>query len=351
MNKVARPWPILLVLGALLLGVPLAASAAPAPPGAKLLGVRKIWDHGEHNAFTDLIRWHGRWWCTFRESAAHVGGDGAIRVLESTDGEAWSSAAFVTEKDIDLRDPKFSITPQGRLMINCGGSVYLGTKVLKGRQSRVLFSDDGHTWTPPARVLSEGEWLWRVTWHDGVAYGAAYDNSDGHPGAAPAAEWPLRVYSSRDGLKWDLVTPLSVTDRPNETTLRFLPTGEMVAFVRREAGNYNGMIGTARPPFREWTWHESNFRLGGPNFIQAPDGAWIACTRDYTKAKAGSTVGMTTMLARMDLTGPLVPLLTLPSDRDCSYAGLVWHEGVLWLSYYSSHEGKSAIYLAKVKIN
>ncbi len=59
---------------------------------------------------------------------------------------------------------------------------------------------------------------------------------------------------------------------------------------------------------------------------------------------------MTTMLARMDLNGPLAPLITLPSDRDCSYAGLVWHEGVLWLSYYSSHEGKSAIYLAKLKI-
>jgi hypothetical protein len=40
----------------------------------------------------------------------------------------------------------------------------------------------------------------------------------------------------------------------------------------------------------------------------------------------------------------------LPSGGDTSYAGLVWHDGVLWVSYYSSHEGKSAVYLAKVNV-
>ncbi len=42
-------------------------------------------------------------------------------------------------------------------------------------------------------------------------------------------------------------------------------------------------------------------------------------------------------------------MLTLPSGGDTSYAGMVWHDGVLWVSYYASHEGKSAIYLARVK--
>lgn len=38
------------------------------------------------------------------------------------------------------------------------------------------------------------------------------------------------------------------------------------------------------------------------------------------------------------------------SGCDTSYAGMVWREGVLWISYYSSHDGKASIYLAKVKI-
>lgn len=321
--------------------------AAPA----ELLVVRKIWDQGEHNAFTDLIRWRGRWWCSFRESAAHVGGDGAIRVLESADGTAWTSAAYVTEKDIDLRDPKLSITPDDRLMINCGGSVYLGTKQLQSRQSRVLFSKDGRAWTTPARVLHEGEWLWRVTWREGIAYGAAYGNGVKQAGDAPADEWSLKLYASRDGLQWERVAPLEVTGRPNETTLRFLTNGDMVAMVRREAGNQKGMFGISAPPYRQWTWSETGHRFGGPNFIRAADGgSWIVCTRDHTTPPRGAAKGVTTVVARLDAGGQLQPLATLPSGGDCSYAGLAWHEGQLWVSYYSSHEGKSAIYLAKLAV-
>ena len=66
---------------------------------------------GQHNAFTDLIRWHGKWYCTFREADAHVGGDGKLRVLESADGKTWESVALVREEGIDLRDPKLRSRP------------------------------------------------------------------------------------------------------------------------------------------------------------------------------------------------------------------------------------------------
>src|SRR3954468_10177861 len=98
-----------------------ARSAAPAP-APELVSVEKIWDRGAHNAFTDLIRWRDRWYCTFREADAHVGGDGKVRVLESADGKAWGPVALIAEEGIDLRDPKLSITPDGRLMIVAGGS-------------------------------------------------------------------------------------------------------------------------------------------------------------------------------------------------------------------------------------
>src|SRR5207237_7361987 len=114
-----------------------AIGAAP-----EIISVVKIWDAGKHNAFTDLIRWRGKWYCSFREADAHVGGDGQLRVLESDDGEKWQSAALIGEKGIDLRDPKLSITPDDRLMVVAGGSVYEGT-TLKGRQPRVTFSKDG----------------------------------------------------------------------------------------------------------------------------------------------------------------------------------------------------------------
>src|SRR2546423_6361442 len=74
-------------------------------PSLKLISVQKIWHNGQHNAFTDLIRFNDQWFCTFRESEAHVGGNGKIRVLVSKHGEEWRSAALIAEEGIDLRDP------------------------------------------------------------------------------------------------------------------------------------------------------------------------------------------------------------------------------------------------------
>jgi hypothetical protein len=313
----------------------------------------KIWDAGKHNAFTDLIRWRDKWYCTFREADDHVGGDGQLRVLVSSDGSKWESAALIGEKGIDLRDPKLSITPDDRLMIVAGGSVYEGKKLL-GRQPRVTFSKDGREWTPPARTLTEGEWLWRVTWHDGKAYGVSYNADErtsteakkaaetGKAEPGPA-DWKLKLISSTDGVKYDLVTHLDVPGHPNETTLRFLPDGEMIALVRREGGTKNGWIGRSKSPYKEWTWTETKHRFGGPNFIRLPDGSLWAAGRVYPG-------GAKTAIARMTADGEYEPVLTLKSGGDNSYPGLVWHENQLWMSYYSSHEGKTSIYLAKIEL-
>jgi hypothetical protein len=338
-------------LAALMALASLAGTAAAAGP--ELVSVAKIWDAGKHNAFTDLIRWHDKWYCTFREADDHVGGDGKLRVLESTDGQKWESAALIAEEGIDLRDPKLSITPDDRLMIVGGGSVYEGKKLL-GRQPRVTFSKDARTWTPPQRVLTEGEWLWRVTWHGGKAYGVSY-NADGrtNPAAQEAAktgqvepgpaDWKLKLFASSDGVKYDLVTHLDVPGHPNETTLRFLEDGTMVALVRREAGSKKAWIGTSPAPYTEWKWTETKHQVGGPNFIPLPDGSLWGAGRSYPG-------GAKTAVARMNAAGEYEPLLTLESGGDTSYPGLVWHDGMLWMSFYSSHEGKTSIYLAKIKL-
>jgi hypothetical protein len=47
----------------------------------------------------------------------------------------------------------------------------------------------------------------------------------------------------------------------------------------------------------------------------------------------------------------LTEFLTLPSGDDTSYAGMVWHDNFLWVSYYSSHEDKTSVYFAKVSLD
>ena len=320
-----------LIATSMLVAANWSVGALPVPgSGPQVVSVRKIWDHGEHNAFTDLIRFQDRWWCTLREAKDHGPSLGKVRVIVSADADNWKSAALLEEHEIDLRDPKFSIMPDGRLMMIMGGSEYRGTRN-ETRSPRVSFSANGREWTSPKKLLAEDHWLWRVTWHDGWAWSVSKLGEGRDPRRG-------MLYRSRDGLDWEWITEFRLPGNiwnVSETTLRFMPDGKLIALVRPE------WIGTSSAPYTEWSWTKLEHRLGGPNFIRLPTGELWAASRGY-----GRTA--TTILARMTHDS-YEPVLTLPSGGDCSYPGLVWHEGVLWMSYYSSHEDKTNIYLAQIR--
>lgn len=319
----------------------------PSAIKAELVSVEKVWDKGNHNAFTDLIRFQNLFYCCFREGSAHVGGDGIIRVLASFDFKTWSSVAEISERGIDLRDPKFCPTKEDRLVIYAGGSTYKGT-TLMGRRPRVSTSTDGKHWSPPDKMLSDGDWLWRGILHpqEKKYYGTVYNTHPTTGGPKEEPEWSLKLYSSVDAKAWSLVAPFDLKGRPNEATVRVLKDGSMMALVRRETpGSNKGMIGTAAAPYRAWTWTEATVPLGGPNFIELPDGRLVAGSRGF-----GKTPGAHMILSELTAKG-LAPILELPSGGDCSYPGLAFFEGHLYVSYYSSHEGKTSIYMAKVKID
>ena len=319
--------------------------AASSGDALQLASVRKIWAGAPHNAFTDLTQFDGKWFCTFRESEAHVGGNGQIRVLTSNDGEDWTSAALLGEEGVDLRDPKFSVTPDNRLMLVMGGSVYENKK-LKERQPRVAFSENGRNWTAPRRVLDKGDWLWRVTWHKDHAYGITYKNT---VKAGSPNEWTVTLVASEDGTAFRPVARLAVPGHPNEATVRFLPNDNCVALVRREGlasnADKDAWIGQSSPPYTDWRWHSAGMQIGGPNFLVLPSGVMVASGREY-RAKPDTNK---TFVGPMTLEAIKAELI-LPSGGDCSYPGLVWHDGLLWMSYYSSHEAKTSIYLAKIRL-
>ncbi len=312
-----------------------------------LLSVERIWDRAPHSAFTDLIEFNGKLYCTFREGSGHVPGkegtNGTIRIIASGDGQNWQSVALLEEEHVDLRDPKLAATPDGRLMVVMGGSFYEGEK-LGVRHTRVSFSDKtGMRFSAPkpvvidAKIRTEADWLWRVTWHRGTGYAVIYQSG--------GEEFQAHLVSTRDGLNYQLVTTFDITGRPNETTVRVMPDGEMIAWVRRERGNQNGIIGTSRAPYKEWSWKEQSVRLGGPNFIALPDGKLIGTTRGYLPDRKANTY-----VAWLTKDGAVTPIVTLPSGGDTSYAGMVTRGDKLLVSYYSSHEGKTAIYLATLNL-
>ena len=123
--------------------------------------VRTIWDSAPHNAFTDLVRHQDRWWCVFREAETHGSLDGAIRVITSTGGVSWESAATLQSSDEDLRDPKLTITPDGRFMLSAAGRPHQPKP--HTYQSYSWFSPDGRAWSDAVPVADPDYWLWRVT--------------------------------------------------------------------------------------------------------------------------------------------------------------------------------------------
>jgi hypothetical protein len=322
---------------ALIAALPLAA--AEPEPAVKLITLNKIWDQAPHNAFTDLIRFHDRWYCTFREGDGHAKGPGVIRVLTSTDGTTWESVAALAEKDVDFRDPKLSITPEGVLMLVGGAAVPATRNPLTDHYSFVSFSKDGKNWSPRRRVLESWQWLWRVTWHEGSAYGVAYTFDP----KKSAKEYRAFLAKSSDGVRWDKIANFELPNA-TEATLAF-DGATMLCLQRCDGQPNNAHLGRSDPPYTKWSWQDLGRYLGGPNLIHTPDGQWWAAGRLLKSDKAETAV------CRLDLkSGRLDPMLTLPSAGDTSYPGLVLHDGDLWMSYYSTHEKKTSVYLARLRL-
>ncbi len=310
---------------------------------ADVLEVKKIWDQAPHNAFTDLTRWNDTFYCAFREGRGHVSTDGKIRILESKDADRWESAALISQPGFDLRDAHLSVTPDSRLMLIGGAAPRKKDKQSAPTGSFVSFSKNGRQWTEPQIVVEPGRWLWCVTWHDGKAYGVSY--------TAGSADPYLDLLVSTDGIRYEThVGRLFEQGRPSEVTLRFSTDGTCYALVRRDRSgseSSSAILGISQPGYTQWQWKDlgSKFNgFGGPNFIRIPGGHWIAAGRMHPG-------GAHTALTYLDVEkGTMTKLVKLPSGRDTSYPGLVWHNDTLYVSYYSGHEGKTSIYLAKVKI-
>jgi hypothetical protein len=333
-------YPLVTIL--LILGCTKVVASDPA------IQVKKIWDFAPHNAFTDLINFKNKFYCTFREASGHVPGlsgtNGKIRVLVSTDGEKWESFALLEKEGYDLRDSKLSITPGKKLMVLMGGSAYNGN-ILLGRLTHVSFlSESKNAFSKPVpvkidkKIKSGFDWLWRVTWFNGKGYGVIYQKKDKISSRA-------FLVSTKNGTDYSLITELQVGGIPNESSILVKQDREMVIVVRREGGNLNGYLGHSVPPYKTWVWKDLGLRLGGPDIVPSINNTYLIGTRIF------KSEGMRTALIQADKTGLLKQVLELPRGGDNSYPGMITYNDSMWVSYYSSHEGKTQIYLAKIPMD
>jgi hypothetical protein len=296
----------------------------------ELIRAQQIWNNAPHNAFTDLIRFNDEWLCILREGETHVSLDGVLRIISSANGHQWNSSSLITA-DSDLRDGKFCLTPNGQLMV-CGVEVVIPQNS-RIHQSVVWFSKNGHSWSKQYPIGDPNFWLWRVTWHEGIAYSMAY---------ACGKDRMISLYSSKDGIHFTVLAERLIDEgEPTEACLLF-DKGIGYCLLRREKAN--GLLGISNPPYTHWEWKDLGVLIGGPHFILIPDGRFIAVVRLYDNKVRTSLCWLNPQ------TGELKEALPLPSGGDTSYPGLIWYQERLWVSYYSSHEGNAAIYFAEVKV-
>ena len=291
-----------------------------------------IWQQAPHNAFTDLIAYNGALWCVFREGSDHVSPDGAFRILRSIDGDNWQSAALLQDPAADLRDAKFSISPEGKLLLLGAGALH--DRSALSHQSYLWQSEDGVNWSAPQAVGEANIWLWRMTWQHQQLFAIGYNV--GQPKL-------VRLYQSNNQRNFTAVTDIYSGSYANESGLLFTDDGTALCLLRRDPDN--GLFGQSQPPYTYWQWQDVGCRIGGPQWLRLADGRLLACVRLYDKQ-------VRTSLCWIDSrNGQLSEALTLPSGGDCSYAGMVRQGNTLCVSYYSSHDQNTAIYLARVALD
>lgn len=341
----------------LFVGLSAVCSALAALPEVVEVSSTKIWDKAPHNAFTDMIRWHDRFYCTFREGERHVhGADGTVRLITSVDGKKWNSIGLIVEKGVDLRDPKLSITPDDRLMVVMGGSTYKNRN-LKSRLARVAFLEHGQTELTESvpvvidlRIATNNDWLWRVTWHNGVGYGGVYQ-AFYKPGTkkgtltSETRPWAIHLVKTTDGVNYDLVSSFEHEGTPGESTVLIQDDGTMMFIIRNKMVTN---LGTSKAPYTNWEWKNFELALGGPDLIRLPNNKIILGTREINGT---DKTNHRMVLGTLTADGTFTKRVQLVSGGDTSYPGMLVHEGKLWVCYYSSHEGNTSIYLAKVPLD
>ncbi|MGK0499049.1 MAG: hypothetical protein ACJAYG_000680 [Oceanicoccus sp.] len=310
----------------------------------ELLKVEQVWQRGDHNAFTDLCRFDGFFWLVFREAADHISDDGRIIVLRSRCGFDWQLMAELAMVNADLRDPKIIATVDKRLMITLGAVVINGVDGVDGvdaeqktLRSFLYFSDNGQQWSAAQPVADEHEWLWRSRYIDDDCYAVSYK-----PG-----QQSTRLFKLDSADQYQVCCdPLFSKEQnnlgyPNEHDLFQTQANDMHCLLRRDADTLTAQLGFSESPFTQWQWRDLGVQIGGPVVCILASGKVLAALRLYEPAR--------TSLCYLDCErAELEEVLVLPSGGDTSYAGLVEHQGFIYCSYYSSHEGKTAIYMAKL---
>ena len=318
-----------------LCGMVLSCCTSPDSPKSDIT-ITKIWDKVPHNAYTDLIKFNGTYYCAYSEeyssSMDTVEAMGNIEIIRSKTGKKWERVAMIQKKGMNLCNPRLSITPDRQIMIIMDGTA----------SPLVSFSDKkGDVFSEPEAVnidttiILGKKRLWKVTWFRGTGYALFYksDSKNGN----------LSLLKTIDGKNFEMVTKIEVDGLLNEATLRFDQKGIMYALIGQEEGDKKGTLGMSDWPYTDWSYTKMNNIPSRFNFI-------IVNKSIVMVAPGLSMPELHTGILVVNKNSSLKEIIKLHLVKYACFPGVLTEPSNLLVSCCSVHEGRSAIYMVEVPI-
>ncbi len=322
----------------------------------EVTNVRRVFHNGEHNAFTDLVRFKGRYFLTFRScpDGHMVHPTASIIVLSSADARSWTQVHRFSVKRRDTRDPHFLVFKEQLFVYT--GTWYSGETTLPRKEydlnkhlGYAVWSADGGKWTGPVMLEGTfGHYIWRAAAFGGRAYLCGRRKIEFEVlerGEGRKVE--SLMLESDDGLIWRRRAVFQEI-AGDETAFLFQPDGAIVGIGRR--GRAAAQLLRSKPPYVKWERKELDRYIGGP--LIARWGERLVVGGRKSIGKRGPKLSL------YWLTGDsLKEFAELPSGGDCSYPGFIALSPTrAVVSWYSSHEKNekgrtiTAIYMADLQV-
>jgi hypothetical protein len=278
----------------------------------------------------------------YRQATNHVSGDGRIETCLIDRQMNVSHRQHIFLANVDLRDPKVSEMPDGRLILIAYARHRTDSNKTTFSQSMYWTSQDGKTWASGRYFGPRNWWLWRIRWHNRQSFGLAYNRQKervdlwaGHPQKGMSLLHRGIFSKEKHGKGY-----------PNESDLWF-ESDQLHVVLRRDADTFSAVYGSSAFPYSRWNWKDLGCYVGGPNSILV-NNSEIGQSR-IVAGRSFSSQGLRTTLWELTNQKSLELIKHLPSNGDNSYPGMVYANEKIWVLYYSSHiDQETRVYLAQL---
>lgn len=337
---------------------------------AELVSLQRLVADGYHNAFTDLILWHGQYYLGYRTAQGHgIEPPGDVIIMRSVDLAHWQQVVRF-DTGGDDRDPKL-LDAGDRLAVTFGtwvprwrstGSL---TDVQHDLLTHISVSRDGSSWSTPRQMYGANYWLWRLVGADGAWWCAAY-----HFGRRDDRDMrTVHLLRSEDLFDWRLVAQIRSGGGPGEPVLYAPAPDTLHAVIRTLQPDHHSWLGISNAPYDNWRWHDLGVMIHAPVVLPLPGDRWIVAGRSRQQdlpadsfdageqqgpaghpTGAGTSARASVRASVWEIKDTAVQhLLTVPSAGDCSYCGLApgtiapdpaasSRGAAVLMSYYSQHD-------------